>query len=78
MLDQREEAAAGDGHQRPLHNVIHNVIHRDGALGTLQVILGDGAAGLTFLAEVLNYGLKLLVHHNELLHKIMRPSQLHR
>ena len=22
-----EEAAAGDGHQRPLHNVIHNVIH---------------------------------------------------
>ena len=39
MLDQREEAAAGDGHQRPLHNVFHNVIHRDSVLGTLKAHL---------------------------------------
>ena len=73
--NQREEAIAGDGHQRPLHNVIHNVILRDSPLGTLQGILGDRAAGLTLLAEALNSG---LVHHNELLHKSQAPGpQLH-
>jgi len=56
MPNQRKEAAAGDGHQRPFHNIIH----RDCALGARQVILGDGAAGMTLLlAEVLNSGLKL-------------------
>ena len=76
--NQREEAIAGDGHQRPLHNVIHNVILRDSPLGTLQGILGDKAAGLTLLAEVLNSGLKLLAQDHKLLHKTQAPvPQLH-
>jgi len=47
--------------------------------GTVRgVILGDGAAGMTLLAEVLNSGLKLLAHDHKLLHKTQAPvPQLH-
>jgi len=72
------ESEKGSRRRRWSSEPFHNIIHRDCALGVRQVILGDGAAGMTLLAEVLNSGLKLLAHDHKLLHKTQAPvPQLH-
>lgn len=65
MLDQRDAAATGDGHQRSFHNVLH----RNCPLGASQDVLGDEVARPALHNKVLNPGPQLLARHNEVLHK---------
>ena len=66
-----EPERTGDEHQ----SSFHNIIHRDCPLGALHGILGDGTAGMTLLAEVLNSGLKILTHTTN---SLTRPKRLSR